>query len=175
VRGAVGTMVPQLDRMWRVRQELLDPLKSNARFEAASKMVHRIYRLLDAGKDFSEPLAELNKIAQKNFSTAEMEDAAELIDPRTWAYEVIADLLPVPTDLNYAEMLELVEQILVDEADSPQLGHWARCLEANTGDRRISTLLQSPELYFQDATPRRLTAKEVLDTALATGRKAWGS
>jgi hypothetical protein len=155
-----------------MRQELLDPLKDNSLFETARKLVYRIYRSLDSGKDYTATLDELNQVAQKKLCAMDIEDAAELIDPRTYAYEVIADLIPVPTDLSYAEMLEIVEQIVAQAArDGPQLGHWIHCLEANTGDRRISTLLQSPELYFRDTVPQELTAKDMLDIALAAGGK----
>jgi hypothetical protein len=156
-----------------MRQELLDPLKGFPQYPMARKLVVRIYRLLQAGADCSVPLAELNQLAHKNLSAQEIEDAAELIDPRTYAYEVLADLIPTPTDLSYAEMLELVEQLQAGASkDGIQHGHWSRCLMVNTGDRRLSTLLQSPELYFGDGVARNMTAKEILDTALAAGGKA---
>jgi hypothetical protein len=156
-----------------MRQELLDPLKDFPQYQVARKLVVRIYRLLNAGADYSAPLAELNLLAQKQLSALEIEDASELIDPKTYAYEVLADLIPTPTDLSYAEMLELVERLLAGASkDGIQHGHWSRCLEANTGDSRVSLLLQSPELYFRDGVSRKLTAKEILDTALAAGGKA---
>ena len=82
-----------------MRHELLDPLKGNARYEVAQKLVRRIYRLIDAGKDCSEALARLGKVVR---------------------------------------------------------------------NKRISTLIQSPELYFGDPNRARiLSAPEILDTALA--------
>jgi hypothetical protein len=153
-----------------VRQELLDPLKNFPQYQVARKLVVRIHRLLGRGADYSEPLAELNRLAQKHLSPSEIEDAAELIDPKTYAYEVLADLVPTPTDLSYAEMLELVEQWGTSK-DGIQAGHWSRCLAVNTGDNRVSTLLQSPELYFRHGVSRKMTAREILDTALAAGRK----
>ncbi len=156
-----------------MRQELLEPLKNFPQYQEAKKLVVRIYRLLGAGADYSAPLAELNLLAKKDLSPSDIEDAAGLIDPKTYAYEVLADLIPTPTDLSYAEMLELVEQLLAGASkDGIQHGHWSRCLEANTGDSRASLLLQSPELYFGDGVSRKMTAKEILDTALAAGGKS---
>jgi hypothetical protein len=158
-----------------VRQELLDPLKGNARYEAAAKLVRRIYGLIDAGKDCSEALARLCHVTRREVSRLEMEDAAELIEPEAYAYELVAELVPVPTDLGYDEMLEALERILANEDDALKLGYWTRCLESNTGDKRISTLIQSPELYFGNPSrSRRLSAQEILDTALAAGREGRG-
>lgn len=155
-----------------MRQELLEPLKNYPQYQEARKLVVRIYRLLGTGADYSQPLAELNRLAKKQLSPRDIEDAAELIDPKTYAYEVLADLIPTPTDLSYAEMLELVEQLQAGASkDGIQHGHWSRCLEVNTGDSRASLLLQSPELYFGDGVSRKMTAKEILDTALAAGGK----
>jgi len=156
-----------------VRRELLDPRSCCTQYENARKLVVRIYHLLNAGSDCAEPLAGLNSLSQKRLCVSQIEDAAELIDPETFAYEVLADLIPTPTDLTHAEMLELVEKLLADASqDSIQHGHWSRCLEANTGDRRLSLLLQSPELYFRDGVSRKLTAQEILDIALAAGGKS---
>ena len=155
-----------------MRQELLEPLKYFPQYQEARKLVVRIYRLLGAGADYSEPLAELNRLAKKHLSPSDIEDAAELIDPKTYAYEVLADLIPTPTDLSYAEMLELVERLQAGASkDGIQLGQWSRCLEAITGDSRASLLLQSPELYFGDGVSRKMTAEDILDTALAAGGK----
>ena len=104
-----------------------------------------------------------------------MEDAAELIEPETYAFELVADLVPVPNDLRYDEMVEALDRILTNAGDGPQLGYWTRCLEANTGDKRISTLIQAPEVYFDDpCRAGRMLAREILDTALAVGRKDRG-
>jgi hypothetical protein len=156
-----------------VRQQLLDPLKDYPQYQVARKLVVRIYRLLGRGEDYSGPLAELNQLAQKKLSASDIEDAAELIDPKTYAYEVLADLIPTPADLSYAEMLELVEKLQAGVSkDGIQAGHWSRTLEVNTGERRVGTLLQSPELYFGDGVSRKMTAKEILDTALAAGSRS---
>jgi hypothetical protein len=154
-----------------MRPELLEPMQGNKRYEAARKLVRRIYRSIDRGQDCSEPLARLSKVVRKRLSPMELEEAAELIEPQVYAFELLADRLEVPADLSESEMLELLERILADAGDAVQLGYWTRCLEVNTGDKRISTLIQSPELYFGDPSrSQRLAAREILDTALAAGR-----
>jgi hypothetical protein len=158
-----------------MRNELLDPLKGDARYEAVVKLVRRVYRLIDAEKDCSEALARLGETVGKPLSSLELEGVAELIDPETYAFELIADSLPLPTDLSREEMLEMLERIVANADDPLHLGYWTRCLEINTGDKQISTLIQAPELYFGDPSKaRRMSAQEILDTALAAGRNDGG-
>ena len=154
-----------------MRQELVDPLKGNAIFESAVKLVSRIYELNEDGEDCSEELADLSKLTGKRLSRSEFEDAAELIEPQDYAFSLVAESIPVPTDLSDDEMLELLERIINNADDVPRLGYWEVCLERNTGDKRITTLISAPELYFDDPNrARRLSAREILDTALAAGR-----
>lgn len=158
-----------------MRQELLDPLKGNELYETAVKLVRRIYRLIDDGTDYSETLVQLSKLARKELSGMELEDAAELIEPEAYAFALVSEFIPVPTDLSYEEMLELIGQIATNEGEVPQLSFWARCVEVNTGDKRIETLISAPELYFDDpSAARRLSAREILDTALAAGQNNRG-
>ncbi len=158
-----------------MRQELLDPLQGNALYEAAVKLVCGVYRLIDANTDCSEPLAQLSKLARRVLSRMEMEDAAELIEPQAYAFALVCEFIPVPADLSYDEMLELLERIVENAGDGPLLGYWACCLMTNTGEKRIETLIRAPELYFDDpSAARRLSAQEILDTALAAGRKHRG-
>jgi hypothetical protein len=155
-----------------MRQELLEPIKDKARFEAAFNLLCEIFDLIDAGRDWAGPLARLNQLTAKNLSATAIEDVLELVEPEPFAYELTADPMAVPTDLTEAEMLELIEQYRTNEGDLVQLAYWMYCLEANTGDSRIGTLIHTPEVYFMDGKgPRTMSSREILDTALAAGRK----
>lgn len=157
-----------------MRQELLEPLKDFPLFLVARELVLRIYMCLQGGADYSEQLAELNAICKRRLTACDMEAAAELIEPDEWAFGLLVDQVPTPTDLTYAEMLELVEKLKANAAENGlQAGYWEHCLTVNTGDSNFASLLQGgAELYFRDGISRWLTAKEILDTALATSGKA---
>ena len=73
-------------------------------------------------------------------------------------------------------MLELVKRVRTDDGDNKQLAYWVHCLKANTGDARISLLLQFPEQYAEDgASLRQRSDEEILTMALAAGKRRLAS
>ncbi len=73
-------------------------------------------------------------------------------------------------------MLEIIERLFEARHNEFQPSFWLMCLKKNTGDSNISDLLYWPGEYFGDGNNRRvMTADEVLQTALAKGKRKNGT
>lgn len=135
-------------------------------------MVGVLYRLHEAGKDYTKQLRDLAAFVGQQLTKSDVRGAFGSIDAEMFAKQLLLKPEMIPADLNEAEMLHLIEQMKRGEGDEFQDWYWMKCLELNTRDERVSDLFYWPGEYFGDGDDTRdLTAKEILQTALASGRK----
>jgi hypothetical protein len=155
-----------------MRAILEDPFGDDLALEKAITLARELYRLHERGADYSSQLQTLSALAGKPVRKPDVDGAFGDAEPETFARDLLLDRVPIPTDLSYDEMLELVRRICNVEGSEFQIGYWLRCLEANTGNSRISDLIYWPGEYFGEGeNARELSPKEILDAALAAGRK----
>jgi hypothetical protein len=155
-----------------MREILENPFGDELALEKAITLARDLYRLHERGLDYNSPLETLSALAGKDLSKSDVRGAFGSVDPETFARDVLLARRPLPTDLSYDEMLELIRRICKVEGSEFQIGYWLSCLEANTRDGRISDLIYWPGEYFGDGDDsRELSPKEILDAALAAGRK----
>ena len=132
-----------------------------------------LYRLHGARVDYSHQLKELAALVGKEVTKSDVDAAFGSVDPETFAAGLFTSRVAIPTDLSFEEMLEVVESIYTGKAPESLASYWIRCLEANTGDAGISDLIFWPGEYFGDGNNRRrMSPREILETAIAAGRKA---
>ena len=155
-----------------MRQELQDPFTDKPRLQASIKLANDIYRLHEAGHDYSSELTQLSILAGQSISKFSVESAFGSISPEGFARELICDLTAIPTNLTPDEMLELIKHIITADGDTFQMWYWLQCLQVNTGDNKFSDLIYWPGEYFKDGNnAREMSPQEILDTALNTGKK----
>lgn len=154
-----------------MRLELLQPLRDNPFFKRACALVELIYACRRSGTCCDDALEELNSFSNYRLQADDfvVDPRDEVLPPEELAFGLVLHLIPTPIDLSYDEMLSLVGRLKAHAAeDGLQAAYWEKCLEVNTGDPNFSQLLQGgAELYFRDGVSRWLSAKEILDTALA--------
>ncbi len=155
-----------------MRDILENPFGDELALEKAITLARDLYRLQERGLDCTAPLETLSALTGKELTKSDVRAAFGSVDAETFARDVLLNRLPIPTDLSYDEMLELVRRISTVEGSEFQIGYWLSCLKANTHNGRISDLIYWPGEYFGDGDhSRELSPKEILDAALAAGRK----
>lgn len=154
-----------------MRAELLSPITDATRLNSATELATRLYRLHEAGEDYTEKLAELSKLTGKTLTAFELSAAVGSIAPETFAAGLLVDRTQIPS-LTEAEMLELLERVCTANGTEFQVGYWLSCLEVNTGDHRISDLIFWPGEYFGDGdNSREMSPGEMLAVVLLNGRR----
>jgi hypothetical protein len=155
-----------------MREILENPFGDELALEKAITLARELYRLHERGQDSTSPLETLSTLAGKQLTGSDVRGAFGSVDAETFARDSLLNRMPIPTDLSYDEMLEMVRRICKVEGSEFQIGYWLTCLEANTHNGRISELIYWPGEYFGDGDhSRELSPKEILDAALAAGRK----
>jgi hypothetical protein len=155
-----------------MREILENPFGDELALEKAITLARELYRLHERGQDYASPLETLSTLAGKTITNNDVQGAFGSVDAETFARDVLLNRLPIPTDLSYDEMLEMIRRICKVEGSEFQIGYWLSCLKANTHNGRISELIYWPGEYFGDGDhSRELSPKEILDAALAAGRK----
>ena len=155
-----------------MRRALLDPISDKKRLALAEAQASELYRLHEAGKNYASQLRDFAELVGKPVTKHDVDAAFGSIDPESFAQGVLANYDGVPTDLTDEEMVELFENLCTAKGTELQQSYWLRCLELNTGDDQVSDLIFWPDIYFGDGNlAREMPAKEMLQTALATGKK----
>ncbi|OAI49531.1 hypothetical protein AYO44_18430 [Planctomycetaceae bacterium SCGC AG-212-F19] len=155
-----------------MRAILEDPFGDDLALEKAITLARELYRLHERGADYAVPLDTLSCLVGKLIHPRDITAAFVAVDPEAFARDLLLNRVPVPRDLSYEEMLELVRRICSVEGSEFQIGYWLTCLKANTGHDNISDLIYWPAEYFGDGDrSREMSPKEILDAALAAGRK----
>jgi hypothetical protein len=154
-----------------VRDELLKPTKPSPNHAPAKELAAKLYSLHEAGKDYAKELTEFGKLVGKQVSKFDVDSAFGTCDADEWVASYFPS--PVPKDLTREEMIELFSKLNEAGGTPTQQTFWIQCLEINTGDENVSDLIFWPGIYFGDGNNRRkMTAVEMLDTALTAGKKA---
>jgi hypothetical protein len=155
-----------------MRDILENPFGDELALEKAITLARELYRLHERGLDCTSPLETLSALAGRELSPSDIRAGFGSLDPEAFARDVLLNRMPIPTDLSYDEMLELIRRICKVEGSEFQIGYWLSCLKANTHNGRISELIYWPGEYFGDGDhSRELSPKEILDAALAAGKK----
>ena len=158
-----------------MRPELLNPVRDKRRKDAAIAMAHELYRLHEAGRDYSDRLPEFSENVGRPVSVADVHGAFGSVPAESFAKDLLADRSAIPKDLSEGEMLELIERICKADGTESQISYWLNCLEINTGDERLSDLIFWPGEYFGDGDDsRELSPQDILRTAIANRRHAAG-
>jgi len=134
-------------------------------------LVEHIYALHESGLPYDPLLVELSAVVGSVVTLFDVCSAFGSVSPRSFAHDLHARSLAIPDDLDRSEMLDLLRQLLNPKRGELRTSFWLACLARSTGDKNISNLIYWPGEYFQDGdNSRELTAEEILDTALASGR-----
>ncbi|HEY4370503.1 MAG TPA: hypothetical protein VGN52_01070 [Burkholderiales bacterium] len=150
-----------------MRAELLDPLHGDTDLKETVLLAKEIYRLFEAGVDYSEELDEVAQTVGRTTSSFDVHSAFGSVSPETFARLILIGRKSVPSDLNHAEMLERVERVCHANGSESDITYWIDCLRVNTGDKRISDLIFWPGEYFADGdNSRELTPVGILTTAV---------
>jgi len=149
-----------------MRAHFFDPVKKNPNLPMARSLAYQIYRLHEAGADYSAELRQLGQLAGRIISLQQVMAAFGSISPETFARKSLVDWHSLPADATEAEMLEMLELICQAKGTEFQVEYWVECLRINTGDDRLSDLIFWPDEYFGKPVPQDLSAEEILDVAL---------
>lgn len=149
-----------------MRPHFFDPVSLNPSLPVARELAHDIYRLHEAGANYTAELRQLGLLAGRIISAQQVSGAFGSIDPDTFAAKCLVDWDALPTDATEAEMLEMLQLVCEAEGTEFQIEYWVQCLRVNTGDERVSDLIFWPDEYFGQPTTRELSAEEILEVAL---------
>src|SRR5436190_24101001 len=107
-----------------MRPILEDPFGDDLALEKAITLTRELYRLHERGADYAVPLDTLSCLVGKLINPSDITAAFVAMDPETFARDLLLNRVPVPKDLSYDEMLELVRRICNVEGSEFQIGYW---------------------------------------------------
>jgi hypothetical protein len=157
-----------------MRPELLDPVRDQTKLQKLLPLTEDVFRLHEAGQSYAEELKAISRLANRIVGKYDVDVAFGCSSPEDFARELLIDWLTLPNDLSEPEMLELLKAVCTTRGNQVCISYWVKCLEANTGDNRLSDLIFWPDEYFGDGFDgRELSPSEILEIALR--RKAKNS
>lgn len=156
-----------------MRDILTNPFKDDPEIAEVMRIARKLYQLHEAGQNYAKPLATFSRLVGHEVCKFDVDAAFGSIRPEAFAQRELLNTESIPSDLSYEEMLELVDKVCNALGDEFQLYYWLKCLEINTRDRQISTLIYWPDEYFgaESGDTNELSPKEILEIALANGLK----
>src|SRR5882757_10873619 len=116
-----------------MRPELLDPLRGNSKLQAATLLAEEIYRLHEAGKDYSNVLSKLIRLSGRVIGKFDVHSNFGTVDAEAFARDLLIDWDSIPSNLTREEMLELAAAICEPQRNQEYLSYWIACLRVNTG------------------------------------------
>ena len=152
---------------------MLDPTEGNPHLDEAIALGREIYRVFEAGQDYSTSLRRLGSIAAHPIHVHAVRAAFGSVRPETFARRQLVAWDQLPTDITEEEMLEMIERIFKPRGYELEIEYWIQCLRVNTGDEHVSDLIFWPGAYFRDGNnARQMSPSEILATALEAGKSA---
>jgi hypothetical protein len=150
-----------------MRSALADPIQDQAKLRELLPIAERVFALHEAGANYDKELRAISRLLARVVDRIDVMAGFGSGDSEHFARRLMTDWSSVPRELSEAEMLELVEALCSASGAPSAQEYWIRCLEANTGDDRISDLIFWPNEYFGSGTvATNLSPSAILSIAL---------
>ena len=154
-----------------MRPIIEDPLADDPNLNDVLALAKDIFILHERGESYLSRLVLLSTLLGRTIDRDHIEGAFGCGNYETFALGLLLSSKPIPHDLVYDELLELVSRVYRAEGSKHLATYWIDCLRVNTGDDRIFELLFYPGDYFGDGNNQReMTPREILDAALESGK-----
>lgn len=153
-----------------MRQSLAEPVRDPKTLRELVPLIKHVFALHESGVNYQGELHAVSKLVGRAITPFEVDAAFGSGNAEGFAQSLLIDWEHLPTGLSESELLELMEAVCTAKGDQVSNIYWLKCLEANTKDDQIASLIFWPDEYFGERYDgRELTPAEMLAVALQRG------
>jgi hypothetical protein len=155
-----------------MRPNLVDPVQDQAKLRELLPLTERVFSLHEAGLSYDAELEAISQLLGRTIEQLDVYGPFGSGDSEYFARRLLTDWDNLPTDLSYAEMLELLEALIEAKGTQDRREYWMKCLEASTGEPELINLICWPDQYRNgEYADRDLSIEETLEVALRYGTR----